>query len=306
MKYMKYIKYILFQLIIFTFISGEAVMDDTKSELSKLLPNEIEGWAAEEPDNFYNKDNLYEYINGGAELYISYSFKECFARIFTKEGRPDIIVDIFDMGNSFNAFGIFTHSIEYIDDKYGQGSESSPNAIIFWKDHYFISIILSYEDKKAEKALKKLAKQVDENIKKNGTEPFILDLLSQKSLIKESIRYFHHHVWQNSYYFIADSNIFNINNTTEALLAKYKESDNRSLLLMIKYPENIEAQQVYNKYTTLHFPSSNIYQIVPSGTNYFKGCMLTNNVIAFVFKSRKEKHIQEIFKDIYMNIRKNE
>lgn len=291
-------------LILSIILPGVFAMENNQTKMKEMLPYQIDGWTIGDTDHEYTKENLYEYINGGAELFISYSFEKCFTRIYTREEHPDISIDIFDMGSSYNAFGIFAHSKESTENDYGQGSETSSNVIIFWKDHYFISLFLSYEDKKGKKTLEKLAKQIESNIIEEGEEPYVLRLLPQKSIIKESIRFFHNHVWQNTYYFIADSNILKINNNTEAILVKYQESNNRSLLLIVKYPENTEAQQAYNEFTRIHFPSSNIYQVVPSGTHFYKGCMLNDNIISLIFNSTKEKHILEIFKELYKNIRK--
>ena len=39
------------------------------------LPDSIDGWTAGEQNSFNDKESLYDYIDGGAELYISYGYK---------------------------------------------------------------------------------------------------------------------------------------------------------------------------------------------------------------------------------------
>ncbi|MEE9464267.1 MAG: DUF6599 family protein, partial [Candidatus Neomarinimicrobiota bacterium] len=83
--------------------------------LAQLMPGTVEDWQTGRADKIYNRENLYEYINGGAELYLSYGFLQMISRTYTKSGKPDIVVDIFDMGSSRNAFGVFSHSREAIE-----------------------------------------------------------------------------------------------------------------------------------------------------------------------------------------------
>ncbi|MCP4638890.1 MAG: hypothetical protein GY851_00580, partial [bacterium] len=41
----------------------------TVPELPTMLPLTVNGWAAEQPDEVYDPDGLYDYINGAAEIY---------------------------------------------------------------------------------------------------------------------------------------------------------------------------------------------------------------------------------------------
>ena len=99
-----------FEIVLFCLcFLGMTIMNKATSltELSKQLPAEINGWQKSAETTLYTPKNLFEYINGGAELYISYSFKHVLAQKYTKADLPEITVDVFDMGSSFNAFGVF-------------------------------------------------------------------------------------------------------------------------------------------------------------------------------------------------------
>jgi len=217
-----------------------------ETPLSDILPLVVDKWQSQEDVDYYSPDNLYEYINGGAELYISYGFEKVLNKNYTRAGHPEIIVDIFDMNNSKNAFGIFAHSREKIDETFGQGSLISKGMIMFWKDKYLVSILSYPETKESKKAINDLAREIDDNIKIRGPLPDILTLLPKESLVETSIRYFRHYIWLNSHFFIADSNILNINENSEALIAKYGKSDRRYALLLVKYSSSDEARLAQN------------------------------------------------------------
>ena len=123
-------------------IFGAISMGDDESDLTLLLPDNIEGWKVATNDQIYNSKNLYDYIDGGAELYLSYGFRRVISRRYSKIEQPDIIVDLFDMRTSQNAFGVFSHARETVDNTFGQGSQYTEGLLLFWKDYYYISILL--------------------------------------------------------------------------------------------------------------------------------------------------------------------
>jgi len=291
---------IIVLLVVFSFyLNGK---NPPQSRSAQLMPLSMNGWTAATNDQIYTTGNLDDYLYDGAELFLTYGFTDCLSRTYTKLGEPEIIADIFDMGNSFNAYGVFHHTSKNINNKYGQESEITPGSIVFWKDRYFISIMLSRDEKHAREAMEEIAEQIDENITNEGLKPDILDLLPNGSLDKTSIRYFTHPRWINTYYYLADSNELNINSNTEVVQAKYNENDHQSILLIISYPDKEQALAIYNQYTRHHFPSSNILQVVASGTNFYKGAMLESNYVALVLESTQQKNIFELFEDLQKKI----
>jgi len=108
-------------IFVFFLLNNFSYMNLNASVLDKLLPDSTEGWKPSDKDRYYNPETLYNYINGGAELYISYGFREVISRTYSKSGQPNLTVEIFDMVEAKNAFGVFCHVREGIDYSYGQG-----------------------------------------------------------------------------------------------------------------------------------------------------------------------------------------
>ena len=67
---------------------------------------EVEGWTQPGEVLIYDADNLWEYINGAAELFVSYGVRSCHATDLTS-GDLTVTVDLYDMGTRLNAFGVF-------------------------------------------------------------------------------------------------------------------------------------------------------------------------------------------------------
>lgn len=76
--------------------------------LRALIPK-IDGWTVTETPRSFFPDTLYEYIDGAAESYIGYDFKELAVVEFAKAGtQASLTLEIYDMGNDLNAFGIYS------------------------------------------------------------------------------------------------------------------------------------------------------------------------------------------------------
>jgi hypothetical protein len=67
---------------------------------------EIDGWSVASDVQMYNADNLWEYINGAAELFVEYEVQTCFTGDLTS-GDLVVTVDYYDMGTPLNAFGVY-------------------------------------------------------------------------------------------------------------------------------------------------------------------------------------------------------
>jgi hypothetical protein len=217
-------------------------MSETVSAFNKVLPEKIDGWKKAGLPDLYTPENLSNYIDGGAELYLSYNFKNALSLKYKDSADNEIAVDIFDMATSYDAFGVFAHTRETIETSFGQGSEYAAGLLTFWKDRYYVSI-LAYPETQAKKdVVFRLGRAIAGAIKSEGPLPPILTLLPAENLLPESVHYFHHYIWLNSFYFVSNENVLNIGNDTPAALAKYRKAGTTFFLLLVRYPNAALAE----------------------------------------------------------------
>lgn len=111
--------------------------------LESLIPKKDipAGWALIQGPQTYNKKTLFGHINGQAELFLKYGFqKSVFAIYQSKKSREDQIeVDIYDMGNVVQAFGIFSRfRNEDRPGGFGLDSFLDDHSSFFYKGKYFV------------------------------------------------------------------------------------------------------------------------------------------------------------------------
>jgi hypothetical protein len=228
----------------------------TINGLQLKLPKQAQSWTAETPDHFYNPQTIFNYIDGGAEVYRAYNLQQCLSRRYTSRSGPAIILDIFDMGSAQDAFGVFTHDLGGAVLELGQDGRLRPGWLRFWKDRFFISIYAEEETVTAETAMRELGQQIAAAIETRGTKPQILLNLPQDGLKSESIRFLHDPLILNYHYYLADENILNLSPRTDAVLADYEREQGRALLLLVAYPDPAAARESLASFFRLYLPDA--------------------------------------------------
>jgi hypothetical protein len=76
----------------------------------------IKGWKRTGPPERYSREGLYGYIDGGAELVLSYGFRELSVSRFEAAGRTtpakEAVLEIYRMRSGVSAFGLYTTKLE--------------------------------------------------------------------------------------------------------------------------------------------------------------------------------------------------
>jgi hypothetical protein len=276
-------------------------MTTSAQKLTEFLPKSLYEYEAWGSDKYYYPESLYEYINGGAELFISYGFKQVLSRTYKRSGQPDIIVEIFDMVEPKNAFGVFSHGREKLDEIYGQGSEAYEGAILFWKDRYYVSIVADTETEISGKAIHKMAERIDKLIKAEGEIPGIVNLLPDAGLVPESVFYFHHYVWLNAFFYISDENFLNIDENVDAVLAKYGSPDARYYLLLVNYPSEEAAKKAYGNFLKEYAPELAGDTAVLLEDGKWTGSCLKGELLVCVFNAVNKSAVDFLLREVCTN-----
>ena len=211
---------------------------DTLEGLHEKLPNHIMGWKAAGQDQIYDPKTIFSYINGGAEVYKAYNMRACLSRRYTNPGEAAIVLDIFDMGSSIDAFGVFTHDTDGDVLDIGQDSRFRPAWLSFWKNRFFISIYMEEETTASENTVKLLGRQVAAQISEEGIRPHILSFLPAIGLESKNIRYLHHPAVLNYHYYLSDQNLLNISSKSRVILAPYHQGKDSALLFLATYDDS--------------------------------------------------------------------
>jgi len=179
------ILFLLVSMIIWNGASSEAV------PLASLIPEDkIEGWALIQRPQIYNKKTLFEHIDGQAELFLKYGFQRSVFAIYQKKenSQNQIELDIYDMGNVLQAFGVFSR-FRSEDRPMGIGLDSflDDGSALFYKGKYFVML---YATKPNASLLKEWATKISSRISDLSPPPKEIGYFPKKGLKPGSIQYF--------------------------------------------------------------------------------------------------------------------
>lgn len=219
---------------------------DGEPAFATRLPARVGEWRKPAQPIYYDRKTLYDYIDGGAELYLAFDFVRATTFAYTA-GRGDEIdeikVDVFDMGSPRGAFGVFAHGREAMAAEVGQGSEYGGGLLTFWKHRWFVSVLGYPETESKRQAVYELGRAIAALIPETGEPPAILTALPKPGLVEASARTFHHHLLQNDYVFVSHENPLRIGKGTEAVLARYARQGERHVLMLVDYPTEAAARK---------------------------------------------------------------
>ncbi len=264
-------------------------------ELNKYIPEEINGWEKAEKDRIFDRETIFDYMDGAGEVYLMFSFKKMLVRRFVKPEQPDITVEIFDMGSSKDAFGIFSNNREDEKAGFGQGYEYRGGVLYFWKGHYLVSIFPEDETEESKNTVTDIAKKIDNSITEKGEKPEILKFLPEENLIKNRTRYFHKFETLNYHYYLSEKNILNLDENTEAVFAQYKD---KSYLFYARYPDEVKANNALENFLTYYIPEEKEKKIARIENGKWVACKVVKNYVAIVFDSPEKNSALKLLENI--------
>ncbi len=220
------------------------------------LPSEVMGWNWDKKEMKYDSKTIFSYMDGAAELYLAYGFKNLTVRRFEKEKQPPITLEFYEMALPEDAYGVFSY--ERLDETagIGQGSEFGGGLLRFWKGKYFVSVYAEGEGGKVESGILQIGKATASLIGSEGGEPKLISFIPGKELglVEKSVRYIRSPILLNQKFFISHQNILNLNPKSQAVLAQYSLDKQKTQLLLVRYLDSKEAGDAYQSFTTAYLP----------------------------------------------------
>lgn len=161
------------------------------AEMTALIP-ELSSLKEQERSSYF-PDNLYEYIDGAAESYLSYDFRELAVVQFTKAQGSDasLTLEIYDMGGALNAFGIFS-SERYPDNtpiQVGDLAYAEGDAMNVLVGRYYVKIVSFGLGDDGKALALEAGTKVAASVKDKGRLPGLLTVFPKTNIIAQSEKY---------------------------------------------------------------------------------------------------------------------
>ena len=295
------------------------------------LPKTVDGWTKSDSTLFINSKNIFEYMNGGGELYLAYRFDHLDVYHYEAKDQDKILVEVYQMKTTDDAFGllsldwggepvIFTSSTGKGPEKeLGPANAPASRALYgsgllrICSGTLYARIMAYRETPEARKAVISLGKAIARD-RSMAVQPKVLKVFPKTigknwKLREDRIGYLRSHLVLNSLYFLSYKNILDLDLSTEAVTAPYESHIKpamRTQVLFIKYPSPIKAQLAVNHFHDAYLseqakPPENNKTSIFNIEDGWLGYQLNGKCLTIVFEAPDRKTAQKIMEAVSCN-----
>ena len=222
-------------------LSGCSGSETHTVDTAKLLPENLGDWVKEPDPVIYNRESIFDYINGAGEVYRSYAFDNVIVARYENSEGLSVGVELFDMGNSADAYGVYSYALEREETGIGAAFERGGSVLCFWQDRFYVCVAAEQQDPDPGPIIEEVARGVSQGLPEAGARPSLLDMLPTEGLRPLSERYFHLHVTLNYHYYLIRENVLNLSAETNAVLGQYQPGS--TILLIVDYGHEDAASE---------------------------------------------------------------
>ena len=141
----------------------------------------VAGWTIAPPpgDSVYTRDNLWDIIDGAAELFLSYGFEDLHIGEYTDPAGTDVRVELYRHATRANAFGMYSQerNPSYHFLEIGTQGYAEEGVLNFLCGEYYVKISSHRGGKEGMEAMVLIARSVADHLHQESGWPAALALL---------------------------------------------------------------------------------------------------------------------------------
>ena len=281
------------RLMLLFFIAAIQTAGGDMKDLAQSIPKKILDWESVGQAAVYDRKTSYDYMDGGAEVYLAFDFRNAFVRKYKNPSGEEIALDIYDMGSPEEAFGVFSCDREDPEAGIGQESEYGFGLLRFRQGRFFVSITAAGDEKRAEKAILELGKAVVPLLGPAGPAPDLLQCLPESGLKENRTSYFHAAVNLNNRFFISSENILGLGKDTDCVFAEYAAGpEETGDLLIVRYQDEDRAKAACESFLKAYLPEADPAAAALTENGKWTLARTHRNYLAAVFEAPSKEYAE--------------
>ncbi len=155
------------------------------------LLSDVLGWKKAGPPDMYQPANLYEYIDGAAELYLNFGFEELAVQNYENAKKQEITVEVYRHRDATHAFGIYSQEKPPRGPFQPVGAQGYGDALSFnfTGGPYYVKLSFLSQSPDSAAALKSVAAAVAARIPPPAVLPALLKAFPKAGRVAESEKF---------------------------------------------------------------------------------------------------------------------
>ncbi len=250
------------------------------------LPKTAGPWTRPDTPRRIDETTIFSYMDGAGEMYVGYRFDHLDVFEYTAAGRDPILVELYWMKTSDDAFGLLSNDwggepIVLQADINSEPRQSPPRALYgagllrLWSDNLYARVLASRETPESREQVIGLGRAIVAGRRLSDVPR--LALLVRPTVGRFSVRtdrlwFLRSHLVLNSAYFLSSQNILDLSLQCEAVVAAYegvgaqRPAGARTLrphLIMVEYPDATAARRAFEHFVAAYLPEVRVVAAPP-------------------------------------------
>jgi len=283
-----------------------------RGEASPPLPAEVGGWTHAGVRRV-DPESIFEYMDGGGELYLAYNLRHLEVHEYESPGREPIVAELYHLPTSDDAWGLLStdwggEAVALTDGPVPTSAGRTPAAralygaglLRFAAGTLYGRILAERETPASREAVLAVGRAAAAGRSASAPPRLIgaLPLVAEGGLrlLPDRVVFFRSHLVLNSVYFVSPSDILSLGPRSEGVAATFERSGGgaKPRLVLIRHPDEDSAKAAVASFLRAYLPGTG--GTVPAQTvaaEVEDGWMATRRhgrslALAFVCASREE------------------
>jgi hypothetical protein len=229
------------------------------ADIAPLFPGAAGGVTVTKPVREFDPKSVYDYMDGGADIYLRFDFQRLDTAEYELAGKP-VVVEVYDMGSSPEAYGIFSTNPRGESVAAGQGARFEGPMLRAWQDRYFIKIATSEDTPAFREFATQAARGFATGIGAEGALPDLLGALPA-ALHPAQIRYLHTDEDMNTAYYVSTDDALRLaKGKTDVAYAEARLGGKPLSIAVIRYRSAAERTKAVAGFTKSIFSKKMVSQ----------------------------------------------
>lgn len=239
----------------FLFLAALPMTINTSAPSSIQLPRQVEQWTRPDSAQTVTAQTLFDYMDGAGELYLGFRFDSLQVVEYTAADTYSLLVEIYYMHESDDAFGLLSLDPEGERIDWGAAPhESSPYALYgagllrLWAGPVYARVMAFQETETARRAVLELGRVIASQCPSAQPPELLREV--QPLFPNFSAKYFRSHLVLNSFFYLASQNILDLDPSVEGIYA----GEGQMRVLLLRYPQAGRAAAAAQDFLSSYLP----------------------------------------------------
>jgi len=239
--------------------------------VQEFLPRDgfAPGWERSEGARRFTGQDLFNHINGGADLYLEFGFERLYVQSYT-DGSAELVLSTYEMEDATAALGVYLmkkgRESSFAEISARNSSEEAQSTILHGR--WFIQIDNFGYPAAPRTAVAALANDLLGRIEGEQPAP-ILEVLPEVDRVPGSERLIRGPIGLMPFFTFGEGDILQLDGTTNGALADYEAADGTTWTqLVVVYPSTDAANAAYDNLQTNLDPYLNVTETRSNGFDF--------------------------------------